>query len=317
MGRYEQWQAFVEVVLRNSFSEAGEHLGVSKSVVSRRVSELERRLGVKLLNRTTRRLSLTSAGEDLHAQAAELMLALREMEEKAVEQQTSLNGHIKLAAPLSFGHRHLAPVLTGFLRDNPEIELSVDLDDRRIDMVSEGFDMTLRIGELDDSSLIARRLGSIRFVTLASPDYLERHGVPLQPSDLKHHDGLYYANLPAQRQWLYGRKGQLVSVRPRQRLLANNGDMLLQCAERGLGIVQMPTFLAHEALQAGRLRLLLEEHPQPAMSLHALFAPGRLIPRRLRALADHLQQSFGDCPPWDRGIYCGIEENQGEKAVKN
>ncbi len=304
MGRYEQWQAFVEVVLRNSFSEAGEHLGISKSVVSRRVSELERRLGVKLLNRTTRRLSLTSAGEELHAQAAELMLALREMEERAVEQQTALNGHIKLAAPLSFGHRHLAPVLSGFLRDNPQIELSVDLDDRRIDMVSEGFDLTLRIGELDDSSLIARRIGVIRFVTLASPEYLEYHGVPRQPQDLLHHDGLYYANLPLQRQWLYGRAGRLEAVQPRQRLLANNGDMLLRCAEQGLGIVQMPTFLVHESVEEGRLRLLLEDRQQPQMGLHALFAPGRLIPRRLRALADHLQQAFGECPPWDSGIFC-------------
>lgn len=304
MGRYEQWRAFVEVVQRHSYSEAAEHLGISKSVVSRRVSELERRLGVKLLNRTTRRLSLTSAGEALNAQAAELMLALGEMEERVTEQQSELSGRIKLAAPLSFGHRHLAPVLSAFLLENPEIELAVDLDDRRIDMVAEGFDMTLRIGELDDSSLIVRRLGIIRLVTLASPGYLERYGEPHKPEDLEQHQGLYYANLPAQRQWLYGQGRQFRSMPPRQRLSTNNGDFLLQCAEQGLGLVQAPTFLAREAIENGRLRILLADYSQPAMELHALFAPGRLIPRRLRVLSDCLQQAFGDCPPWDLDLFC-------------
>ncbi len=304
MGRYEQWRAFVEVVARQSFSEAGEHLGLSKSVVSRRVSELERRLGVKLLNRTTRRLSLTSAGEQLHARASLLLQEMAEMEQRAVEEQTRLDGGIKIAAPLSFGHRHLAPALADFLAEHPDIDLSLDLNDRQIDLVSEGFDMALRIGDLSDSSLIARRLGTVRFVTLASPDYLERHGEPATPAELSEHQGLYYANLPPRKQWCFGEGRKARAATPQQRLLANNGDFLLQCAEQGLGIVQTPTFLAREAIEAGRLRILLADYPQPATALHALFAPGRLIPRRMRVMTDFLKQRFGDCPAWDNGLFC-------------
>ncbi len=304
MGRFEQWQVFVEVVARRSFSRAGEALGISKSVVSRRVSELERRLGVKLLNRTTRRLSLTSAGEQFHLRARALLQDMQEMEQQAVDAQSRLDGSIRIAAPLSFGYRHLAPALADFVDEHPGIELSLDLNDRQIDLVSEGFDLALRIGELTDSSLIARTLARIRFVTLASPGYIERHGQPRHPADLARHDGLYYAHLPPRKQWLYLEGRQQKAALPRQRLLANNGDFLLRCAEQGLGIVQTPTFLGREAIDSGRLCRLLEAFEQPQTALHALFAPGRLIPRRLRVLADFLQQRFGDCPDWDQGLFC-------------
>jgi len=300
MGRYEQWRVFVEVVARHSFSEAGEQLGLSKSVVSRRISELERRLGVKLLNRTTRRLSLTQAGEQLHARASLLLREMQEMEQRVLDEQSRLDGGIRIAAPLSFGHRHLAPALAEFLREHPDIELSLDLNDRRIDLVSEGYDLALRIGDLSDSSLIARKLATVRFVTLASEDYLLRHGEPATPAELSRHQGLYYANLPMRKQWLYGG----AAATPRQRLIANNGDFLLHCAEQGMGIVQIPTFLARDAVESGRLRIILTDQEQPQTALHALFAPGRLIPRRLRVLADFLQQRYGDCPVWDRGFFC-------------
>ena len=302
MGRYEQLEAFVEVVDQHGFSAAGQKLGIAKSVLSRRVSELEARLGVKLLNRTTRQLSLTTPGEQLYQQASVILTELLEAEQKVSEEQLALSGRLKIAAPLSFGYRHLSSAIADFATEHPNIDLALDLNDREIDLVAEGFDMAIRIGELKDSSLIGRKLGVIRFVTAASSGYLESHGIPRHPSELSQHDGLFYSNISDKQQWQFMDQHKTLSVVPQARLRANNGDFLTRAALKGLGIYQCPTFLVDESIRNGDLRVILEQYNRKQLGIYALFPPGRLIPRRARVLTDFLQAQFGDCPVWDKGL---------------
>jgi DNA-binding transcriptional LysR family regulator len=302
MGRYEQLEAFVEVVDQQSFSGAGERMGLAKSVLSRRVSELENRLGVKLLNRTTRKLSLTGAGEQLYQQASELIVGLLDAEQKVSDEQLSLSGRLKIAAPQSFGYRHLSSAIAEFIKQNPDIDISMDLNDRKLDLVAEGFDLTIRIGGLEDSTLIARKLGVIRFVTAASAEYLKKQGEPQHPSDLVNHQGLMYANISARQQWTFVDNKQTIIAVPQQRLSANNGDFLNRAAIEGLGIVISPTFLAYEYIRSGELIPILQEFQPEGTGIYAIFPPGRLIPRRAKLLVEYLQQQYGDCPAWDKGL---------------
>lgn len=302
MGRYEQLEAFVEVVDQQSFSAAGEKMGLVKSVLSRRVSELETRLGVKLLNRTTRKLSLTGAGEQLYQQTSLLLSDLLDAEQKVSDEQVALSGRLKIAAPLSFGYRHLSSAISEFVKQNPEIDVSLDLNDREVDLVAEGFDMAIRIGELIDSTLIARKLGVIRFVTAASDDYLKQHGEPEHPTDLVNHQGLVYSNLSARQQWKFVDNKQPIVAQPCTRLTANNGDFLAKAAIQGLGIVNSPTFILYDYIQTGKLREILKGYQVEATGLFALFPPGRLIPRRVKVLVEFLQKQFGGLPEWDKGL---------------
>ncbi|CAG0911157.1 unnamed protein product, partial [Cyprideis torosa] len=194
MDKFADLQAFVTVVDSGTFSQAAERLDVAKSAVSRRIGSLENRLGSRLLNRTTRRLSLTESGKVFYQQARQILLDLDEAEQQVSEQQIALRGLIRVAAPLSFGYLHLAPVLSQFLQLHPGIELEASLNDRYINIVEEGYDLAIRIGELEDSNLVARRITDITLVTVASKQYLQRRGVPQTPEDLELHEGLEYDN---------------------------------------------------------------------------------------------------------------------------
>lgn len=299
-GRYEQLKAFIEVVEQRGFTAAADRLDVDRSVVSRRLRELEKRLGVRLLNRTTRQISLTSAGEQLYQASSGLLLNLDEAEQQIAEQQVTLTGRLKIAAPLSFGYRHLSQVISDFAQAHPEIELELDLNDREVDLVAEGYDMAIRVGPLKDSSLVARDLGAVRIATVASPAYLGQNGTPEHPSELVDHDGLFYTNITAASGWSYWIDGQLQAFVPRVRLRANNGDLLARAAMNGLGLYQCPTFLVNDHLFNGQLKKILQPYSTKQTRISALFPPGRMIPRRARALADYLQQQIGDNPPWDQ-----------------
>ncbi|MCB1728018.1 MAG: LysR family transcriptional regulator [Gammaproteobacteria bacterium] len=303
MDKFANIEAFVSVVESGSFSRAAERLGIAKSVVSRRVGLLETQLGVQLLQRTTRKQSLTSPGRLFYPRAARLLAELDEAEQSIVDAAAALRGGVKLAAPLSFGLHHLSAALTDFLDQHPGIELDLDLNDREVNLVEEGFDMAVRIGALRDSTLLARRLGTVRFVTCASPDYLARHGVPHQPGDLAGHIGLHYANVPLQKAWRFSDGGRepVVAI-PGIRLRANNGDLLATAALAGLGIVNTPTFIVSEKIASGELVPLLDEYRREPVGIHAVYPPGRLLPRRVLALADFLASRFGDLPDWDRAI---------------
>jgi DNA-binding transcriptional LysR family regulator len=301
MDRFADIETFVSVVDLGSFSAAADRLGTSKSAVSRRVSQLEQRLGARLLNRTTRRLSLTDAGRALHERARRILGDLDEAEAEVADTQSALRGRLKVATPLSFGLLHLRPALEAFLERHPDLEVELDLNDRQVDLVSEGFDLALRIGRLSDSSLVARRISTVRRITVASPAYLARHGTPAHPMELTGHLGLRYSNLPRQEAWSYvAADGTELRPRVPDRLAANNGEMLADAAERGLGITIQPTFIVHEAVAAGRLQRVLTDWKLVEQGMYLVYPPGRYLSQRVRAFSDHLADCFGTRPYWDR-----------------
>lgn len=306
MDRFEALQTFVAVVEAGQFSAAAERLGCNNSVVSRRIADLENRLGAQLLQRTTRRLSLTDAGRDFYERAVRLLAELDEAEHSVAAGQSSLSGRLRLAAPLSFGLLHLTPILNAFMAEHPGLVLDVDLDDRKVNLVEEGIDLALRIGQLGDSSLVARPLAPIRRLLCASPAYLERHGTPATPEALSDHACLVYSNTPDPQQWTFSEaNGRMVQVRVPARLRANNGDILLAASIEGLGISIQPTFIAYRAIMEGRLRPLLTDYTLPAATAHAVYPSRRFVPQRVRALIEFLRQQIGERPYWDEGLFGG------------
>jgi len=303
MDRLTDIESFVAVVEAGSFSAAAERLGAAKSAVSRRVSALEARLGVKLLNRTTRTLNLTDNGRAYFERAGRILADLAEAEQSVSDADCALRGRIRLAAPLSFGLQHLAPAINAFAAQHPEVQIDLDLNDRQVSLVEEGFDMAVRIGRLADSSLIARRLCLIRRAAVASPDYLARRGTPERPEDLVNHDGLRYTNIPRQHFWQFtATGGREFSPEVPDRLTANNGALLTEAAVDGLGVTVQPSFIVHRELADGRLRTILDTWPIPSEAMYAVFPPGRYQSRRVRELADFLAGRFGGAPYWDRQL---------------
>ncbi len=303
MGKFADIETLVAVVESGTFNAAGERLGVAKSVVSRRISQLESRLGSRLLHRTTRRLTLTDAGRNFYHRALQILAELDEAEQSVAAETTELRGAIKLAAPLTFGLRHLSGAITDFLDSHPAIELVLDLNDRIINLVEEGFDLAVRIGELQDSTLVARRLGIARAVTCASRVYLDRHGEPAHPDDLRRHIGLQYSNIGYRQQWRFETpEGGTVFAQPQIRIRANNGEALACAAVAGLGITTGPTFILGSYLREGSLVGILNDYRRPAVGIYALYPPGRMLPRRIQVFSDFLAGRFGDHPYWDEGL---------------
>ena len=303
MDKFASIEALVAVVESGSFSHAADRLGLTKSVVSRRVSQLEAELGVQLLQRTTRSQSLTIPGRDFYERALRILADLDDAEQAIIDDSAALRGMLRIAAPLSFGLQHLSTALGDFMHAHPGIELDLDLNDREVNLVEEGFDMAVRIGKLRDSTLVARRLGTARFVTCASQQYLERHGIPANPGQLERHVGLHYANVALKQAWQFiGPDGEAQIGIPGIRMRANNGDALNAAAIAGLGIINTPTFIAADHIVAGRLRTILDDYHRPTTGIHAVYPPGRLIPRRVHAFADFLAERFGDLPYWDRAL---------------
>lgn len=292
MNKFEELEAFVEVVDRHSFSDAADKLGVSKSILSRRVSDLEKRLGVQLLRRTTRKQSLTDAGRHFYERAIHLLTDLKDAEQMVSDAQARLSGRIKLAAPLGIGIGQLAAPIAEFMQIHPEVEVSVELDDRNVDLVGEGFDLAVRVGELQDSNLIARKLADVNFATCASPDYLARHGEPEHPSELSGHEVLHYSNVQVGDQWFYYQSGRRITPRMKYRLSANNGEFLAKAASHGLGICALPLFYLQEYIDRGELNSILKDFPRAAAGMYVIYPPGRLVSRRVKMLSDYLFSYF-------------------------
>ena len=297
MSRLQNLEALVSVVEAGSFSKAAERLGVAKSVVSRRLRALETQLGVQLLQRTTRTRSLTGPGHQFYERAVRILADIEEAEQSVAKASAALSGRIRLAAPLSFGLHHLGSSLADFMQQHPGIELDLDLNDRQINLVEEGFDMAVRIGELSDSTLLARRLGSTKLVTCASPGYLEQHGTPHSPEELEQHAGLQYSNASTRQAWQFiSSTGKPVSVVPGIRMRANNGDALAMAAVAGLGLIHTPTFIVEELLATGQLTAVLSTYERAPLGIYAVYPPGRLLPRRVEALTTFLAQGLGETP---------------------
>lgn len=300
MDKFADLEALVAVVEAGSFSAAGERLNVAKSVISRRVSQLEQRLDCRLLHRTTRRLSLTDSGRQFYQRSVQILTDLDDAEQSVSDESTALRGSIKLAAPLTFGLGHLTDKIAKFLELHAAIELNLDLNDRNVNLVEEGFDMAVRIGNLEDSTLIARRLGTVRNVTCASKRYIEIHGEPETPNQMSQHIGLQYNNISYKQQWCYKAKdGTMIYAQPQIRVRANNGEALAAAAAAGLGIISSPTFILNNYIQSSDLKLILKQYQHPATGLYAVYPPGRLIPQRIKVFTDFLATHFGEHPYWD------------------
>ncbi|PRY67334.1 LysR family transcriptional regulator [Halomonas ventosae] len=300
MDRLDAMRAFVTVVAEGSFTRAAERLAMSPQLVSKYVSQLEKHLGVRLLNRTTRRIHLTEAGTAYHQRAQQVLVEIDDMEHQLGDLQTQARGLLRISAPVSFAIRHLAPLLSDFQQAHPAVGIDLQLNDRKVDIVEEGFDIALRIGHLKSSSLIAKRVAPVRLVLSASPAYLKRHGTPQRPEDLGSHRFLRYSYMEQESgesvlRWLPGRgqhhDGDMVS---------NNGDILVEAAIAGAGIALQPTFIAGAAIKAGRLKVLLPEHEPKPMSLYAVYAHRQLLASKVRCFVDFLEGYFGDPPYWDR-----------------
>ncbi|WP_296714737.1 LysR family transcriptional regulator [Rhodoblastus sp.] len=295
-------RTFVAIATLGNFARGSDKLGISRAMASKRIADLEAELGVKLINRTTRSMSLTEAGHKLLA-AAETMFGLLESAEQDIRSATAIpRGNLRVNAPMSFGIRHLGPIIDAFLLQHPEVSVDLTLDDRVINIVDEGYDVAIRIRNLADSSLTARRLAPARMVVCASPSYLESRGRPDQPQDLTRHDCLVYDYLARQNVWSFVREGVNADIRVSGRLHSNNGDVLVQAAADGLGVMLAPTFIAHEALRSGALLPILPEWRAVEPGLFAVMPPGRVDVLKVRSFVEHLSKSIGKEPYWDEGL---------------
>jgi len=294
MNKFEELEAFVAVVDRHGFSHAADKLGVAKSILSRRVSDLEKRLGVQLMHRTTRRQSLTDAGRHFYERAVNLLSDLNEAEQFISEAQASLSGRIKLAAPLGIGIGQLSKPIAEFMALHTEVEIAVDLNDRQVDLVAEGFDLAVRVGHLQDSNLIARKLAKVGFAVCASQAYLDKHGEPQHPSELSDHQVMVYSNVQVGQQWYFYEANKRISPRVKYRLSANNGELLAKVASHGLAITAGPLFYLQEYIDRGELVPILKSFPKPDAGMYAVYPPGRLVSRRVKMLSDYLHSYFLD-----------------------
>lgn len=297
MDRFAELRAFVEVVRGGAFVKAAAALGLSKTAVSRQVGELEKRLGVRLLNRTTRRLSLTDEGQRFHEHARTVLADLESAEADVMTRAREVTGLLRISAPLSFGVLHLAPVWPEFRARHPGATLDVTLGDRLVDLVDEGYDLAIRIARLPDSTLVSRQLARMRMVLCASPAYLRRHGRPRHPRDLSEHLTLSYSYWSSGEEWHFTGPEGSVSARVRPWMRTNNGDSCRAAALAGSGIVLQPSFLVGEDLRRKALVELMPEFRSAELGVYAVYPTRRYLLPRVRAMVDFLALRFRN-PPW-------------------
>ena len=303
MGHLAEIETFVRVVEAGGFRAAGERQGLTASAVSKRVRSLEERLGARLLNRTTRRVAATDVGRALYERARVLLADLEEAEAEVAELQAEPRGLLRVGAPMDFARRHLAEPLAAFAAAHPAVRLEVELTDRFVDVVGEGFDVVVRIGSLPDSSLVARRLAPCRRVLVASPVYLSERGVPAEPSDLAGHQRVGYA-LEAAAGWRLREAGSgsggSATWLPPERHRADNGEMVRALVRAGGGVALLPTFLVGDDLADGSLVELLPGRLDADLTIHALTPHRRFLSAKVRLLLEHLRAALGSEPSWDR-----------------
>lgn len=303
MDRLTAMEMFVRVVSARSFSGAARQLGVSKSVVSKAVAELEDRLGAQLLNRTTRQMSLTEVGQAYYDRCTTILEQVEETEQLVAADSHCPRGLLRISAPVTFSMANLGWPISEFLAANPEVSIELALNDRVVDIVEEGFDLAIRISRrLKDSNLIAVKLCSARTVTCASPGYLQANGVPTHPRDLLQHQCLRYSNLGPAQEWAFHDPvtGEPIHIAVSGRIIANNGEVLRGAAVNGEGIIAGPSFLVSDDIKNGRLVPILQEYAAPPFGIYAVYPPNRHVSAKVRRLVDHLKRVWGDSPPWER-----------------
>lgn len=292
---------FVQVVDSGSFTAAAERLGLSKSVISKYVTRLEDRLGARLLHRTTRRLSLTEVGRTFYERS---QLGLREIEEAEAEVsrlQEAPRGTLRINAPMSFGIKHVAPAIPDFQAQYPELTVDMNLDDRQVDLVEAGFDLGIRIAELPDSSLVAKRLGPCKHVICGAPGYFKRQGTPRKAEDLSEHNAITYQYQTSTREWhLITPQGKTVKVPVTGNIHMNNSLALREALLQGAGITLTPTFVVGEDIKAGKLQAVLTDHKCLELSIYAIYPQHRHLSPKVRAFIDFMAGRITDQPYWDR-----------------
>jgi DNA-binding transcriptional LysR family regulator len=298
--KLDAMQVFVKVVTLGSYAEAGRVLGLTRSAVSKAVMELEQVLGARLLDRTTRRVGPTEAGLSYYERCVDILARIEETELQVSRLHDEPRGVLKLNAPMSFGMKYLGPAVGDFMRLHPNLKIELTLNDRFIDPIEEGVDVTLRIAQLSDSSLIARKLAPAKRVLIAAPSYLRAHGELEQPEDLEKHRCLNYGHTTTLQRWQLTQNGETLQVPIESVLCSNNGDVLRTMAIEGHGIAQLPTFLVGSDIAEGRLRVVLPEYPPTELAIYAIYAPSRYLAAKTRVLIDFLVQRFGETPEWDR-----------------
>ena len=300
MDRLTEMEAFTRVVELGGFTDAARKAGLSKSAVSKHVASLESRLGARLLNRTTRRVNPTEIGLAYYDKAIEVLSAAADADEMATTMQGAPTGELKISAPLTFGLRFVSPALGSFLKKYPKVAARLEFDDRMVELVSEGFDVAIRIGDLPDSSLMARKLAETELNLVASPDYLRKFGQPTKLEDLSDHELLHYSHLSSGNHWrLRSKSGDERLVRSGGRLTINNGEALVQAAVDGVGICLSPNFICYDKIADGSLvEILPEQRPSP-LGVYAVYPAGRFPQPKLSVFIDHLAAYLkGRGPRW-------------------
>ncbi|MBM3389331.1 MAG: LysR family transcriptional regulator [Betaproteobacteria bacterium] len=300
MDRLKQIESFVTVVARGSLTAAAQAEGVAPAVIGRRLDALEARLGVKLMQRTTRRLSLTHEGSAFLEDCQRLLGDLASAEASASAGGAKASGHLRITAPAGYGRRHVAPLVPRFLAQHPEVSLSLNLADRVIDIVHEGYDCAIRVGNLPDSSLVSVRLADNRRLCVAAPSYLARRGTPRTPQDLQQHDTLVLSSEASQtRGWAFLSGGQITFQRPRGRVDCSDGQVLHAWCLAGLGIAWRSAWEVRQDLAEGRLVEVLSAHAAPPNGVYAVFVHARHLPLRVRLWIDFLKATWSDPQYWD------------------
>jgi DNA-binding transcriptional LysR family regulator len=295
MDRFAAINAFARVVEAGSFARAAERMGVSVSAVSRQVAELEAHLDVRLLNRTTRRLSLTESGQAFFDRSVQLLADLEEAEIAVTSASIVPRGTLRLTCSATFGSRHLAPAIAAFAARHPQMRFDVELSERFVDLVDEGFDLAVRIGAPGGQNVVARRVGAARVLCCASPSYLERYGEPRQPEELATHQCLSYEYLPTRNVWTFrDPKGGERSVRITGPVHSNNGRFLVGLAAQGIGISREPDFISAPELRAGRLKPILQQFESPPLPVYVVYPSRRHLSAKVRAFADFLAERFAN-----------------------
>ena len=303
MDRFSAMQVFVRVVEHGSFAKASERLGISTSACSRHVADLETHLGSRLLNRTTRRLSLTETGQAFFERSVQLLSDLDDAEQFVAQSARAPRGTLKITCSHNFGTRHLAPAIAEFLLLHPDMKVDVSLSERIVDLVEEGVDLAVRIGQIGSQNLVAKKLGETELIACASPDYLKRHGTPKTPSELANHNCFLYTTTPAQAQWRFiDSKGREETLRINGNLSCNSGDMLMSAAVQGAGIVYEPNFILGPAIRAGRLVQILTDYTAPKADIWAVYPTRRHLSAKVRSFVDFLVLRFAGTTDWTEPV---------------
>ena len=299
MDRLKQIESFADVATKGSLTAAAHAEGVAPAVIGRRIDALEERLGVKLLVRTTRRITLTHEGSAFLEDCQRLLADLANAEASVSEGGVKASGHLRITAPAGFGRRHVAPLVPAFLAQHPDVSLSLNLSDRVVDIVNEGFDCAVRVGDLPDSSLVSTRLAENRRLCVASPAYLQRAGTPATPAELMRHQCLTLSSDASQtRGWAFRVDGEPIHLRPGGRLDCSDGQVLHDWCLNGLGLAWRSTWEVQDEVTAGRLRVVLEDFAAPPNGIYAVFPHAKHLPLRVRLWIDFVKHSYGDPKYW-------------------